>query len=165
MWGDHFLGVIYGRPQAMQRHRCAMHGRAYLPVETRKALIKIEKYVIAKMAEHGTEKIPRGVPVSAHIVFIHKKPKRVPQSYMPEWTQKKWKATTYRIMKTTKPDLDNLTKMILDGCTRGGLWADDSQIVQVNAYDFYAGERDEECVIFRISLQEKHMPKEKTGSS
>lgn len=162
-WGDHFIGIIYGKPQAMQRHRCARNGRAYLPEVTRKALKKIEVYVKEKLTEHKQKAIPAGVPVCVNLLFIHKKPAKLPDSYKKTWTQKKWKSTTYRIQKTTKPDIDNLIKLVLDGCTKGGMWYDDSQIVQVFAYDFYAGAQDEECTIFRVSIEEEHMPKKKTG--
>lgn len=164
-WADHFMGVLYGKPQVMQRHRCAMHGRAYLPVPTRKKLAEIEAYIKKKMIEDKTTPVPAGTPISAHLVFVHKKPDRCPQSMLDTgvWSQKKWKKTTHRIMKTTKGDLDNLQKMILDGCTRGGLWYDDSQIVEIHAYDFYAGLMDEECSIFRFSTLTDHEPKKETG--
>tara|TARA_Y100001973_G_scaffold53931_1_gene79797 strand:- start:157 stop:660 length:504 start_codon:yes stop_codon:yes gene_type:complete len=162
-WGDHFMGIIYGRPQAMQRHRCARNGRAYLPEPTRKALKKVEDYVKDKLKEHNQKAIPAGVPIHLHIVFIHEKPLRVPKSYQDKWSQKKWKSTTYRIAKTTKPDLDNLIKLIFDGCTNGGMWIDDNQITSINAYDFYAGQVDDACTIFRVSIEEEHMPQKKTG--
>ena len=158
-WGDHFLGVVYGKPQALQRHRCLKSGRTYLPAPSRKEMTRIAAYVSDKMADHDTVMIPRGIPITAHIIFVHKKPARAPASMAAFWTQKKWRDNNDRIAKMTKPDVDNLAKLVIDACTQAGLWHDDGQVVQLNVYDFYASIHEEEKTIFRISVEAKYMTK------
>jgi len=41
------------------------------------------------------------------------------------------------IPKTTKPDVDNLAKLILDSATQSGLWADDNLITQLEIRDWF----------------------------
>jgi crossover junction endodeoxyribonuclease RusA len=36
-----------------------------------------------------------------------------------------------------RPDLDKLTRAVLDGLTAGGAWADDAQVVHLNAWKQY----------------------------
>jgi crossover junction endodeoxyribonuclease RusA len=36
-----------------------------------------------------------------------------------------------------RPDLDKLTRAVLDGLTAGGVWADDAQVVNLGAWKLY----------------------------
>lgn len=40
--------------------------------------------------------------------------------------------------KSTRPDVDNMTKMFLDCCTKTGFWTDDSLVVSLIIEKFYA---------------------------
>ena len=43
---------------------------------------------------------------------------------------------------TKKPDLDKLLRAVLDACTTGGVWRDDSQVATIHARKVYAGDAD-----------------------
>jgi Holliday junction resolvase RusA-like endonuclease len=48
---------------------------------------------------------------------------------------------------TKKPDLDNLTKAVMDAATAAGAWGDDSQVCQTWASKLYAGDPYAEIII------------------
>ncbi len=58
---------------------------------------------------------PAGIPLLMTVIFVVEKPKS---------------ANKKRLYPVTRPDLDNLTKTVLDGCNKY-LYADDSQIVSL----------------------------------
>ena len=54
------------------------------------------------------------------------------------WSQtKRRQALAGEIRPTTKPDIDNVLKAVLDGCN-GVLWRDDVQVVTVYIFKAYA---------------------------
>ena len=55
------------------------------------------------------------------------------------WSKKAKKDAIENRWKKSKPDIDNLTKGIMDGCT-GIVWKDDSQVVALSAFKYYAEE-------------------------
>lgn len=71
-------------------------------------------------------------PMSLVIEFVHSRPKRL--------TRKK--DSPCRIPKTTKPDIDNLVKMVMDALSCTPLLHDDKQVIMLCASDWYCG-RDE----------------------
>jgi crossover junction endodeoxyribonuclease RusA len=60
------------------------------------------------------------------INFAMKRPQRLPKG---------------RKHHTTKPDLDKLVRCVLDALT-GVLWVDDSQVITIRAFKFYAAEEE-----------------------
>jgi Holliday junction resolvase RusA-like endonuclease len=55
-----------------------------------------------------------------------------------------------------KPDIDNLTKLVLDVITKDGrIWRDDSQVVTVLAYKGYVSEGDKPHVWVSIATDEE----------
>jgi Holliday junction resolvase RusA-like endonuclease len=63
--------------------------------------------------------------------------------------------TAARIPKVTKPDIDNLIKMVLDVLTKAEVWVDDNQVVQVVAEDWYCSKAEEPHTQWRIyTMQE-----------
>ncbi len=54
-----------------------------------------------------------------------------------------------------RPDLDKLARALLDGLTEGGAWADDAQVIRLNAWKVYATpERPAGCVAHILQLKE-----------
>lgn len=92
-------------------------GHAYTPLKTREA-----ERVIQLMAckQHGANPLIAG-PIQAEIEFVIAPPKR-PKN---------------KNFHVTKPDLDNLIKLVLDALN-GIVWEDDSQIVHLCAKKRYA---------------------------
>jgi len=100
-------------PVAKARARTS-NGHAYTPEKTKAAEEMIKIYLQANHAP-----LFKGA-VSVHLIFDFIRPKSVSQK---------------REYPTVVPDLDNLTKLVLDAANKI-LWDDDSQIVQI-----YAGKR------------------------
>ena len=63
----------------------------------------------------------KDVPVSVRITFLMQRPK-----------------TVKRHMPTVPPDIDKLCRAVLDALTDAGVWADDSQVVDLGATKIYA---------------------------
>lgn len=58
--------------------------------------------------------------------------------------------TVTRALPTVKPDVDKLVRAILDSVTHAEFWADDSQVVEVNARKSYARSEHDVGVWVRI---------------
>ena len=55
------------------------------------------------------------------------------------WSNKKMlQALNHEILPTTKPDIDNVTKQLMDAMTRQGFWKDDVQVVELHCRKIYA---------------------------
>ena len=85
-----------------------------------------------KLLEEKGFKYDEKVPLVVDLVFGMK----IPQSYSKKRRQD---IDLGLLMPTTKPDIDNLTKSILDALN-GIAFVDDSQIVQITAAKEYAAE-------------------------
>jgi Holliday junction resolvase RusA-like endonuclease len=62
-------------------------------------------------------------PVELHATFALPRPQSAPK--------RRW-------APDRKPDIDKLLRALLDGCTAGGAWNDDAQVVTVAASKVYA---------------------------
>ena len=109
-------------PQARPRvTRCG----TYDPPKCR--VYKQKVGLVAKTAMRGKEPL-RG-PVKMSIIVYRGIPK--------SWTKKKkLSAMTGGVYPTTKPDIDNLLKGIMDAL-KGICWGDDAQVVTVDARKVY----------------------------
>jgi Holliday junction resolvase RusA-like endonuclease len=105
-------------PVAQGRPRFTRRGIAYTPAKTRKA--KEEIRALVKAAYKGE---PLTCALNVELVFNFPKSKNLIKRY----------GHTYH---TKKPDLDNLTKLVLDALN-GVLWVDDAQIYAVKAIKRY----------------------------
>ncbi len=72
-------------------------------------------------------------PISLELTFIHSRPNRL----------KAKKHSDGRILKDTRPDLDNLIKLVLDALQLTGIIEDDKQVVRICATDYYAARHEE----------------------
>jgi Holliday junction resolvase RusA-like endonuclease len=102
-------------PVPKGRHRITRSGRAYTPAKTRDA----ERIVkgIASRTLRGFR--PYDEPLSVELRFVMPKPAK-PKFHVP----------------ASKPDLDNLSKLILDALN-GIAWIDDARIVQLSSQKIY----------------------------
>tara|TARA_R110000824_G_scaffold283522_1_gene471895 strand:+ start:2284 stop:2745 length:462 start_codon:yes stop_codon:yes gene_type:complete len=67
-------------------------------------------------------------PASVEIDFYIKRPQRLMRKTDPPG----------RVIHDRKPDIDNLTKSVLDALTKSGIVLDDSRIAQLTARKFYS---------------------------
>ena len=86
-----------------------------------------------------------GEPVAyLEVTFFHKRPKRLCRKKDPEGT----------IPKETKPDLDNLIKLIKDGLNDCEYWADDKHNTTILADKMYVAKDGEPRTELYIYIQE-----------
>lgn len=124
--------VVPGKPVAKARHRINLRtGHTYTPDDT-KAYERLVKVV----AKNALAKFPgdwqkRGVfQLYVHAYFP------IPDSRPKEW---KALAVDEKIVPATKPDWDNIGKIISDALN-GILWHDDSMVAQAFVYKYYSEE-------------------------
>lgn len=116
--------VAKGRPRISVRYGVA---RAYTPAKT----VSFEKTVAAA----GRRAIgPAGAPSEKPLSLLVEIYLPIP----PSWPKRKQESAALGQMRpTSRPDIDNYLKAILDGLN-GIVWRDDSQIVRVTACKAYS---------------------------
>lgn len=116
--------TVPGIPVAKGRPRVTIRGgrpRAYTPEKTE----KYENLVRLAFIEKYGEAVPASGPITIEIDAFFPIPKSFSKN-------KRQRALLGLVQKTTKPDLDNVQKAILDGLN-GVAFADDSQIYEIHA--------------------------------
>lgn len=115
--------TLYGKPQPKERPK-VYNGHGITPTKTRQ--------YEARLAAEWVRKYPTSVaePVSVNLVF-----------YLPtptSWSKKKKELAERGIIRpTSRPDVDNLVKIILDGLN-GVAFLDDKQVVELYASKWYS---------------------------
>lgn len=132
MWVLHSQGMFYTAPVALGRPRMSKFG-AYMP----KKSFEYQKQCLKDMT---VEHKPLSCAIKLSVTFVHARPKRLTGS----------KYTVQRIPKTTKPDLDNLLKMVMDILTKAKLWEDDNLVVSIDAQDWYCANEEEPHTQWRV---------------
>lgn len=121
--------VVPGQPVAKGRARIAIRGRhavAYTPEKTRVYENQVSAYAAQAMQGHPPMGAAVCVIINAHMI--------VPQS----WSKRKRKdALEGKIWPTSRPDLDNIIKAVLDGLL-GVAIVDDNQVVHLVARQLYS---------------------------
>jgi len=120
---------IVTTPTPKGRPRFTSRGRSYTPAATVKAEHEMANALLQKTREKGGE-WPKTGPLAVSVVFAMP----VPES----WSKKKQQqARSNELWHTSRPDADNLLKLVLDAAN-GVLWVDDAQLVMVGAGKEYA---------------------------
>tara|TARA_R100000353_G_C6510034_1_gene196384 strand:- start:2775 stop:3380 length:606 start_codon:yes stop_codon:yes gene_type:complete len=134
MSDKHQVFTIMMDPVAKGRPRFTKNGRTYTPKKTKEAMEKIafqvekeRKYIIKK---------PNAI--SVYMRFFCKRPKRLGKGDA--------------VLKTTKPDVDNYIKLVLDACNCARVWEDDSQVVEVLAQKWYCSDIAEPQIQLQVSV-------------
>jgi len=125
--------VVMGEPVPKGRPRVAIRGRFpvfYTPKETREA----EDDFVKQAVKSGKPGFPTEGPVSINIRFYKKRPKSKPKG------ERHW---------TSKPDLDNLVKLVLDAMNKI-FFKDDAQVVQITAFKEYDEVPRTEVIIIEL---------------
>ena len=133
-----------GEPQGKGRPRFGQ-GRTYTPKKT----LEYEKLVALAAHQAGLEFTL--APVSIRITAIHKRPKRL----------KRRKDSRSRIIKTTKPDIDNIVKAVLDGLK--GCF-DDKQVYSLQSNKYYSAwnEKPRVEVFVTLAITEEEIEEQDT---
>ena len=140
MWDCIHTGFIFGPPVAMGRPRMTKQGRAYTPAKSREYMAHAVDQI---QRQYGDAPQLANEPLRLQLVFVHKRPARI--------------KCTQRTPKTTKPDIDNLIKMVMDALTKSGIWLDDNIVTEVAASDWYANEYEQPHVMYSIYTQRPNM--------
>lgn len=113
-----------GRPRFSVRYN---HVQTHTPPKTKAFESQISFYYRSE----GGIKFEKGIPLRVSITFMMPIPKSA---------SKKAKIDMQADIKkhTVKPDLDNLTKAVLDGLNEVA-WNDDAQIVELHVKKLYSG--------------------------
>jgi len=122
------------KPMAKQSFRTTRTGNKYLDASVIKYRKAIRNMAIAQMRNQKAEKIEGAV--NMNIIFAFRRPKSLSK-----------KERT--VPKTTKPDIDNLTKAILDALN-GIAWKDDAQVTQINVHKIWSAKDQIEIEIWEI---------------
>ena len=123
----HFFLEVPGAPVAKGRPRMTKTGHAYTPARTRN--YEADLRVLARQRMQG--KAPMVGPLSVEVTAYMPMP-----SSWPKWKKALVTEEGAFIRHTSKPDVDNLGKMI-DGLN-GVVWVDDSQITELRILKRYA---------------------------
>ena len=103
------------KPKAKARPRSGRNGAIYTPITT----VEFEKEVKFWVAQQNPKKLCG--PLKADLMFFYARPKVCSKA---------------KVLKDSKPDLDNLVKGVLDALN-GICYDDDSQIVDLRAAKRY----------------------------
>jgi Holliday junction resolvase RusA-like endonuclease len=124
--------VAKGRPKFVIRYKGKV---PFVHVYTPKETESYEKYVCACAVTSGVLPAePLDCCLVLSVVFVHERT----QELLKTGRGGKYKYSTDRIKKPTKPDLTNLIKAIEDGINHSNLWVDDARIVESHNYKYWA---------------------------
>jgi Holliday junction resolvase RusA-like endonuclease len=144
---------VPGNPKALKRHRTYKGKNMKFPVETDPSVGDKQDF-LAKCMEHRP-KSPFLKPLSLNCIFDFKRPKN-------HYNSKGFLKPNTTVWKTSRPDIDNLVKFILDALN-GIFWNDDTQVVLLSATKSYitTGAPGVYIVVTEIDEIEKIMNEDK----
>lgn len=129
--------IVPGKPKAQKRHRTSK-GKRYDPSA------KDKRDFLMQCIGHKPPK-PWAGPIMMSIIFAFHRPKKyidkygIPVANAPYW-------------KSTKPDVDNMTKLVLDSMQET-FFFDDAQICSISATKIYSMET---YTMVTMALLENH---------
>jgi Holliday junction resolvase RusA-like endonuclease len=132
-------------PQGSKRHV----GRGIM-VESSRAVGPWREAVRAETQRAMNGSGPMAGPVAIEITFRVPRPKG---HYGTGRNASKMRSSA-PVFPAGRPDLDKLTRAVLDGLTAGGAWRDDSQVVSLQAWKLYGQQPG--CIIEFEQLEGHH---------
>jgi len=127
------------KPMAKQSFRTTRTGNKYLDASVIKYRKAIRNMAIAQMRNQKAERIEGAV--NMNIIYAFRRPKSLSKKERNEIDGGK------TVPKTTKPDIDNLVKAILDALN-GIVWQDDAQVTQINIQKIWSAKDQIEIEIW-----------------
>lgn len=141
---------IPGEPAAKERPRSGKGGRIYTPAKTHKAEQALrQNWIAANMEQYGSvHTFEEPVRIKVRFYFA-------PLKSFPKWEMRLIRHGT-TIPKHTKPDIDNLLKLVLDALN-GVAYKDDSLVTAISGEKCYSDKGPgTEIEIYRVELPEKN---------
>lgn len=129
---------VCGTPKAQPRPRAYVRGGS-VSIYTPSVAKAWKEDLIAGALEQLPRRTLEG-PVRVDTIFLLPRPKRLMRKRDPEG----------RIPHTSKPDVENLYKVILDALTAAGAYVDDAQVCEGRILKFYHAKRDKPGAIITI---------------
>ena len=138
MWSVRFEIPIAPKAKGRPRMRVVNgHAQAYTPKKTR----QFESTAAELIAKHSPPTLLVG-PVAISVMFVLPRPKRLCRKKDPDFET----AECF-----SRPDLDNLTKSLLDSIQNSGqVWSDDSQVQHMVLEKVYAEKSGKPRIEVRI---------------
>ena len=123
-----FTAPVVAVPKA--RPRFTRSGRTYTPAKTQAFEKQIALMARRAMADAGVSRVESGA-VTVLVYFYYTPPQ--------SWSKKRKLELIKKVVvpKTTKPDIDNLKKAVLDGMN-GVVFADDALVSRISAEKAYS---------------------------
>lgn len=135
--------TVYGKPIGKQRPRFDRRGgHMYTPKETVIYEKKVEEACLKAMKEGDLLAFAPDEPIFVEMIAYYP----IPTSKSNKWQLRAIMGKEYPIVK---PDLDNVMKIILDGC-QGIAFHDDKQVVDSHPKKAYSNEPRVEVTITTI---------------
>jgi Holliday junction resolvase RusA-like endonuclease len=134
------------KPMAKQSFRTTRKGYKYLDASVMKYRKTLRTMARIQMREQKAEKLDGAI--SIEILYAFQRPQSLRKKERSEIDSGK------SMPKTTKPDIDNLTKAILDALN-GIAWNDDAQVAQITAKKVWSKQDQIEVKIMQIKNQIK----------
>lgn len=138
--------VVHGVPVSQPRVKATRRGNhagVYTPTKTStgnsNGVAEFKAAIRMKAASMRTGPLLMG-PLRVDLVFV-----------FPRQSSKIWKSRSMpRYRKTTKPDRDNLDKLVMDALT-GVVWGDDNQVCSGSIDKWHASAEEAPHVLVRIT--------------
>lgn len=131
----HYTITMFVEPTAKGRPRAGKN-RVFTPKKTREATSLMAQCLEKFIRDESIVPFERGVALRVNLRFNAKRTKALGKGDA--------------VPKTTKPDIDNYIKLVLDAANNAGLWHDDSQVVELLAQKVYAADYAEPSVVFEV---------------
>jgi len=142
------------KPMAKQSFRTTRKGYKYLDASVVKYRKTLRTMAIAQIREQKAEKLDGAI--SIEILYSFQRPQGLRKKEKSEIDSGK------SMPKTTKPDIDNLTKAILDALN-GIAWNDDAQVAEIKAKKIWSQKDLIEIKIMQIKNQKISDKKSEKG--
>lgn len=120
------------KPLAKQSYRSTRTGHGYLASDVVAFRDAVKWMAVQQLPSHNLIE----TPISVTLRFVFQAPKSLPAALRRQISE-----GSTSIHKSTKPDIDNLTKAIFDALN-GVVWVDDALVVSLTANKWY-GDRDQ----------------------
>jgi len=137
MWKLVKTVILPVQPKAMGRPRFS-HGKAYTPRSS-------ASYINEILNNDYLDPLCITDPVRLDIEYIFDRPQRLMRR----------KDSDSRIWKTTRPDIDNCNKMVMDLLTKSRTVIDDSQVVVLNSTKEYTSKTGKPYTKIKIFIWSK----------